>query len=84
MIATFPDPWADPKSRPTLGFHNLYHMNIKAKNWGFYCWILPGVWVTSQMHRDKMGPHTISSCSPNRVYDMAVSVYRGSFLWVSF
>ena len=32
----FPDPWADPKSRSTLGFCNLHHRAIRIQNWGFY------------------------------------------------
>ena len=38
-----PDPWADPKSRSTLGFHNLHDRNIRIQNWGL--WILLGVWL---------------------------------------
>ena len=37
-----PDPWADPKSRSTSGFHNLHHRGIGVKNWGSTSWILPG------------------------------------------
>ena len=29
-------PWADPKSRSTLGFHNLCHWGTGVQNWGFY------------------------------------------------
>ena len=44
--ATYPDPWADPKSRSTLGLYNLNHRSTRAQNWGGSTfWILPGVWV---------------------------------------
>ena len=33
---TYSDPWADPKSRSTLEFHNLDHRSIGVQNWGLY------------------------------------------------
>ena len=39
MLCVFivvPDPWADPKHRSTLGFHNLHHESIRVQNSGFY------------------------------------------------
>ena len=35
-------PWADPKSRTTLGFCNLHHGSIRVQSWGIYCWDPPG------------------------------------------
>ena len=32
-IYSFPDPWADPKSRSTLGLYNLYHRCARVWNW---------------------------------------------------
>ena len=32
----FPDPWADPKRRSSLGFYTLHHGTIRAHNWGIY------------------------------------------------
>ena len=31
-----PDPWADPKSRSTLGLRNLHNKSIRTENCGFY------------------------------------------------
>ena len=28
----YPDPWADPKSRSTLGFYNLHHRSTRVQN----------------------------------------------------
>ena len=39
-----PDLWADPKSRSTLGFHNLHHRSIGVQNRGFYLLDPPGAW----------------------------------------
>ena len=35
------DPWIDPTSRSSLGFHNLPHRSIRAPNWGIYFWDPP-------------------------------------------
>ena len=37
-----PNPWADPKSRSTLGFWNLHHRSIGVQNWGLYFLDPPG------------------------------------------
>ena len=37
-----PDPWADPKSRSTLGFCTLHYRSIRALHWGIYCLDPPG------------------------------------------
>ena len=38
-----PESWGpDPKSRSTLGFHNLQHRSIRAQNWGIYFLDPPG------------------------------------------
>ena len=42
---TYPDPWADPKSRSTLGFQNLPIGVLDSRIGGSTFWILPGVWV---------------------------------------
>ena len=33
-VDRFPDPWADPKSRSTFGFHYLHHRSTRLQNWG--------------------------------------------------
>ena len=49
MGPTDPDPWADPKSRSTIGFCNLHHRIARVQNLGIYFWILPGVWESSSL-----------------------------------
>ena len=38
----YPHPWADPKSRSTLGFYNLHHRSTGVQNWGIYVLDPPG------------------------------------------
>ena len=33
---SYPHPWADPKSRSTLGFYNLHHRSTGVQNCGIY------------------------------------------------
>ena len=44
----YPDPWADPTSRSTLGFCNLHHRSTvrECRIGGSICWILPGIAVS--------------------------------------
>ena len=37
-----PDPWADPKSRSTLGFYNLQRRSTGVQNWWIYFLDPPG------------------------------------------
>ena len=37
-----PDPWADPKSKSTLGLYNLNYRSIGVQNWGFHLFDPPG------------------------------------------
>ena len=45
----YPNPWADPKSKSSLGVHNLHHGSIRMVNWGVYFLDLPrglgSMWV---------------------------------------
>ena len=34
--SSYPDPWADPKSRSTLQFYTLCRRSSGVRNWGFY------------------------------------------------
>ena len=36
LVRLAPDPWADPKSRSTLGLYNLHRRSSGAQNWGIY------------------------------------------------
>ena len=71
------DPWADSKTRTTLGFHNLHHRNIRAQNWGFYFWILPGVWAPGfgRLPGSLVNPKHLeaSELQPGPVFWLAVS-----------
>ena len=35
-LSVYPDPWADPKSGSTLGFHNLHHRCTVVLKWWLY------------------------------------------------
>ena len=41
-VRPIPRPWADPKSRTTLGFHNLHHRSARVQIWGIYFLDAPG------------------------------------------
>ena len=43
----YPNPWADPKSRSTLGFYNLPIGVLDSRIGGSTFWIFAGVWVSS-------------------------------------